>query len=49
MLDLFAYNKAGNAGISAGLVGLQIKKLGESDGFDPLDGFESVEDDEPAF
>jgi hypothetical protein len=46
MLDLFAYNKAGNAGVSAGLVGVQVKKLGESDGFDALEGFGEKEEDD---
>jgi len=43
MLDLFAYHQGVNAGVSAGLVGMQIKKLGATDTFDPLEGFDAVE------
>ncbi len=48
MLDMFAYNQAGNAGVSCGLVGLQLKALAATDSFDPLDPVDT-DDEEPAF
>jgi hypothetical protein len=45
MLDMFAYCQGGNAGVSFGLVGLQLKQLAATDTFDALDPVEPEDED----
>jgi hypothetical protein len=49
MLDMFSYNTGGNAGVSFGLVGLQLKQLAATETFDPLDPIEPGDEEEVPF